>query len=85
MSDAHRRLADLLAGWMLYVQKCAGSEQPHPGVTKAQYEAEAAQLHELYQWVGSRDSMTDHDVDAYAKTVIVTMLRLGPTPTGSKE
>lgn len=77
MSDAHRRLLDLLAGWSQYVYQCAESEEPLPGVTREQYEREAEVLHGLYQSVGARAAMTTAEVEAWVRTNITTFLRLG--------
>lgn len=47
-----RRLQDLLAGWSHYVYKCAESEDPHPGVSKEEYEREGDAISDLYQQAG---------------------------------
>lgn len=57
----HRRLMDLLAGWAAYVERCAESEEPHPGVTRAEYEREAEIIHDLYQEIGAVEDVDGLD------------------------
>lgn len=58
VSSEERRWLDMLAGWSMYLRKCAESEEPHPGVTKAEYEQEADDVDRLYQYVGGLPGFT---------------------------
>lgn len=58
MSQAHRRLMDLLAGWEQYVDKCADHDAVAPAVTGAEYLAEGEEIRAIYQRVGQHNELT---------------------------
>lgn len=72
----HRRLLDLLAGWVWHLHGCAESEEPHPGVTREEYVAEAEVIHALYQAVAREEDLDDEGLSA-ALLTIRNILRTG--------
>lgn len=80
----HRRLLDLLEGWRGWVAKCAMSEEPHPGVTAAEYGAEADAIRELYYQAGGmlahRDSVPDAEVYEFIIMKVLPLVANGAVP-----
>lgn len=87
-SKVHRRLLDMLAGWMQYVDKCAEDEEPHPGVSSAEYEAEATAIHDLYQAAGgllvNRGDVPDDEALQFIVARVVPLLATGVGLNGSE-
>jgi hypothetical protein len=63
MTDAHRRLLDLLAGWDQYVSKCADQAREADNRDDLRkYERESDAIGLLYQQLGCVDEPTASDV-----------------------
>ena len=80
MSDAQRRLMDLLAGWAQYAWKCAEAEE-ETTPPRSVYEAEASAIDDLYQQVGRIEDMHISDVIVFVMGTVSKAVSQGPATT----
>jgi hypothetical protein len=76
-----RRLLDLLAGWMMYVDGCIDAATD--AAEKAVYEREAEMIHALYQDLGSRSgdcAELDRQAYEFLQDKITNLIILGAGP-----
>ena len=82
MSDAHRRLLDMLAGWSSYTSKCARAKKPpSPRPSRAIYLAEVDAIADLYQRAGALKDPTDLEVAQFIELEVIPCAAFGTAPT----
>ena len=80
-TQAHRRLLDMLYGWMTYLDKCTQADPPHHDVASEEYEAEMGAVLDLFQAAGgmlaNRDQVPDDETLRFVTERVLPLLARG--------
>ncbi len=86
MSDQHRRMLDMLAGWEKFVAACADADTPpSPEPTKDEYQGEWYGIFDLYQECGRHSCPTENWIRDFMVDRVLPFILEGQAPQHKSE